>query len=213
MTDVITAVRAGDTAALRSLLEADASRAAERDEGGLSAVLLARYHGRTEELDLLLGAGVELDVFEAAAVGAHDRLASLIDGDPALLAARSVDGFTPLHLASFFGHEACVRVLLGAGADPSHVATNPMTVTPLHSAAAGGHTAVVELLLSAGADPDARQSGGWTALHSAAQNGDVATARALLGRGADRAAENDGGRTPLDLAVEAGKDDVAQLLR
>lgn len=66
--------------------------------------------------DVLLEAGPELDVFDAAAADV-DRLTELLDGDERLAGAWSEDGFTPLHLASFFSRGAAVRLLLDRGAE------------------------------------------------------------------------------------------------
>ena len=42
-------------------------------------------------------------MFEAATFGDLDRLTELLAEDPELVDAISGDGFTPLHLAAFFG--------------------------------------------------------------------------------------------------------------
>lgn len=212
MTTIFDLIRSGELEELGRLLADRPDQARARDENGLSAVLHARYHGRTEMVHALLATGVELDVFEAAALGAGERLAALVRADPALVHAWSPDGFTPLHLAAFFGRADAVQVLLAVGADADVASRNAMAVTPLHSAAAGGHAAIVELLLAAGAAATARQSGGWTALHSAAANGDRAAIVALLRHGAVPDAVSDDGRTPRQLAVESGHAEVVAQL-
>ena len=52
--------------------------------------------------------------------------------------SRGGDGFTPLHLAAFFGGADAVRAILARGADPDADADNPPGVRPIHSAAAVG---------------------------------------------------------------------------
>ena len=145
--ELLEAVRSGDDTRVRSLLEADPSLAAVRDDDGISAVLNAHYRMRPDTVDILLAAGPELDVFEAAALGRIDRVAELLDGDPGLVAAWSPDGFTPLHLAAFFGHREAADLLLERGSGVGLLARNPMAVTPLHGAAAGSRHAVAGLLL------------------------------------------------------------------
>ena len=156
----------------------------------VSPILEARYRGDEERLRELLAAEPELDVFEAAAVGATSRLAELLDAQPARAGAWSVDGFTPLHLAAYFGHAECVRLLLERGADVAEPARNDLGVQPLNSAAAsqaaGARLDVARLLLDAGADPNAELPGGFRPLDAAEQNGDAALVELLRERGATR---------------------------
>src|SRR3954469_11176453 len=98
-----------------------------RDEHGVSALLLALYHRRPEARDALLAAGAPVGPLEAAARGAVETLA---DAD---LGVRGGDGFTPLHLAAFFGGADAVRAILARGADPDADAENTFGVRPIHS--------------------------------------------------------------------------------
>lgn len=177
--DVFEAIRTGDLGRVREL----ASHATERDESGISAVLLARYHGRDDMVEALMPADDELDVFEAAALGHAARVRELVEAEPELACAWSPDGYTPLHLAAFFGHPDIVELLLRYDVDVDAVARNEMRVRPLHSAAAGPRAAEIALLLlDAGADPAAEAEGGFTALDSARQNGDAELETLLAGR-------------------------------
>src|SRR6266542_5425219 len=104
----------------------------------VSPILEALYQGRMDEAQALLAEQPELDVFEAAATGSNDRLAALLRDDPARATAWSPDGFTPLHLAAFFGHRDAVALLAERGADVGVVSRHEFVrVTPLHSAVAG----------------------------------------------------------------------------
>jgi ankyrin repeat protein len=201
MSELFAAIAAGDEDAVHELLETRPDLAATRNEDGLSPVLHALYNGRQELVEPLLDANPALDAFDAAAVGRARGLEELLDADPELVRAWSPDGFTPLHLASFFGQEDAARLLVERGADVNLVARHAtIHVTPLHSAAAGAHAGVVRLLLEHGADPDAAQDGGFTPLHSAARNDDRESVEALLAAGADPARVNDDGQTPAALA-------------
>jgi ankyrin repeat protein len=210
--DVFELVTAGDVEGLRKLVAEHPSAAAARDEQGLSAVLQAQYRGRDDMVAVLLEADPELDLFEISALGVSDRVAAALDADPGQVNAWSPDGFTPLHLAVFFGHGATARMLIARGADVRAISRNPMEVMPLHSAAAGRSRPAVEAVLDADIDVDARSHGGFTALHDAAQNGDLAIVELLLERGADPTATDERGRTPRALATEAGHPDIADLL-
>jgi uncharacterized protein len=212
--ELIAAVQAGDVAVVRELLARDPSLAEARDAGGVSVLMLSRYHGAPAELtSALRDARAEIDVFEAATLGDVERLGALLDGEPGLLDRRSPDDATALHFAAFFAQPGAAKLLLARGADVHGVSPTFGNVTPLHSAAAGGSAEIVHDLLRAGADPNARQGGGFVALHAAAQNGDARMTRDLLEHGADRQLAPDDGRTALAIAEEQGHEEVAALLR
>src|SRR2546423_7839364 len=94
------AIRKGDVTAVKSIVATD-STAISSPEDPVSAVLTAIYQGQSEIADFLSSIA-DLDVFEAAASGRADRLSKLIAADPDLI-RQSTDGWTPLHLAAFFG--------------------------------------------------------------------------------------------------------------
>lgn len=202
--EIFEAIEAGDTQSVRRLASRDPAIGKAVGADGVSAVLQALYREREDLVEPLRPPTNQLDVFEAAALGEPDRVRQLLDGDPDLVSAFSPDGFTPLHLAAFFGRGVVVDLLLDRGAPLEVFARSSFApVTPLQSAASAGHVQVARRLLDAGANARAEsERGGFTPLHSAAQNGDVELARLLLERGADAAAASDDGRTPLDLAPD-----------
>ena len=203
--NVFELIDAGDAAALRDELDLDPDVAGRRNADGLSPVLYALYNGKSDLVQPLLDANPPLDLFDSAAVGRTRGLEELLDAE--LATSWSPDGFTALHLASFFGQEEAAKILLERGAEVNLVARNPsIHVTPLHSAAAGSHSEIVKLLLEHGADPNAAQDGGFTPLHSAAQNDDRESVEALLEAGADPSRANDEGKTPAELAGDETRD-------
>lgn len=210
---MIEAVKSGDAARLKRLVDDTPEAVSARDEEGTSALLHAVYRDRLDLAQILLDAGASVDVFEAAALGRADLLAKEIGRDPTVVAAWSHDGFTLLHLAAFFGHEDAVSLLLDRDAEVGTVSRNAMGVTPLHSAVAGDHAAVARLLVERGADVNASQQGGWTPLHSAAANGNADLVDYLLAKGAERDAVQDEGRTAADLAGEKGHAELERSLR
>lgn len=206
MTDIFAAVGTGDPAKVDQLLRTDRRLAFARTDDGVSVVLWAMYVGQPRLATLLAHAKRDLDIFESAAVGLTERLGELLDEDVRRAGSWTEDGFTPLHLAAFFGHPDAARRLITAGADVEAVARNSMQVTPLHSAAASRHSECVRVLLDAGANADSQQQGGWTALHAAARNADLPTAELLLAAGADTNIATDEGHTPAQLAAGTLRD-------
>ena len=211
--ELFAAVEAGDESRVRSLVAETPGLASARDDAGLPVVLAARYRNQLGMVDALLAAGPELDVFSAAAVGDTERLAELLDDDPAAVDAVAVDGFRPLQLAAFFGQPEAARLLLERGAPVEAVSGNDAGLRALHSAVAGRHVEVVALLLGAGADPGPRQRGGFTPLMAAALHGDEPIVAALLAAGADVTARSDDGRDAAAMAEEGGHTDLAARLR
>jgi uncharacterized protein len=153
----------------------------------MSDILQAIYRGDRDEAERL-AAGKELNVFEASALGRTDRVRELLDEDPSLVNAWAEDGFQPLGLACFFGHEDAGRLLVERGAKVNSASRNQMKVMPLHSAAAAQDPnvrySIAKLLLEAGADPNARQQDDYTPLMAADQHGDARLRELLVAHGA-----------------------------
>jgi uncharacterized protein len=166
---LIEAVKEGDVAKVAAMVEANPALASARLPGGESPVMAALYRGHQHVVAALLEAGAEVDVFVAAATGRTDDLRTAL-ARPGAVGLYAYDGWTPLHLASFFGRLDAVRILLDGGADVHAVSRNALTNTPLHAATAGKHGGVAMLLLAAGADSHVVDAGGYTALQIATQN-------------------------------------------
>ncbi len=214
--EFLEAVKQGNASLVRQMLETNPALASARAESGESALLLSVYYGKDDVLELLLARGLPLNVFEAAAVGVRDTVAARMKEDGSLLRAFSHDGFTPLHLAAFFGRIPVVELLLSLGAPVNEVSHNPSELRPLHSAVAHRQPQVAleisRALVAAGADVNATQHGGWTPLHAAALHGNLPLVRLLLEAGAKAGAKNDTGQTPADLAKTKNHKEVITLL-
>ena len=212
MKEFFDAIKAGDTGTVSARVAADPSLLGSRDETGLGAYLAAKYSRKEETAQWLLEHGVPLDVFGAAVAGATERLIGIVSVSPANVDVHSHDGWTPLHLAAFFGHAEAAAALLAHGAAVNARSSNAMRNTPIHAAAATRSLEVVRVLAEHHADVSARQHGGWTALHAAAQNGDLDMARLLIALGADVQARAENNQGPLDMALTAGHQSMVELL-
>jgi ankyrin repeat protein len=205
------AIKSGDLPQVTAMLDQDPSLANAR-ENGQAAIFTAKYHRQAGIADLLESRGAEIDLFSAAMKGRTTKLEELLQADRSLASQVSGDGWTALHLASFFDAEPAARLLLNMGAAVNARSTNPMHNMPLHAAAASRNVPIVKLLLDHGASADAQQHGGWTALHAAAQNGDVLMASMLIEAGASVNIRADNNQRPLDLALTKGHQDMVDYL-
>jgi ankyrin repeat protein len=210
--ELFAAIKVGNLSAVQVLIDRDASLASVRDDSGESAVMSAVYHRQQPIARLLIERGARLDVFEASAVGAAGRLEAALAADRDAVRRLSPDGWTPLHLAAFFGHVRATEVLLAHGADTATVSKNATGNTPLHAALAGGHAMVAGVLIGAGADVNALSAGGWRPLHIAVSNGHLDSVKALVAQGADVNAVNDAGQTPLAVATHRNQKAVVEYL-
>jgi len=201
---------AGDIEGLRRLLEQDAATAEARDASGVSLLMQALYRGH-RDLAEAMASKKQLDIFEAASLGARERLREICR-DRSAVNSFSKDGFTALHFACYFGQPEAARLLIEHGASVDAAAGNPMKVMPLHSAASARNFEAARVLLEHGAPVNARQQGGWAPIHAAAQNGDRAMVELLLQYGADPRMENDEGKTAAAVAREKGHPDLPELL-
>jgi ankyrin repeat protein len=157
-TRIIDAVRRGDAAAVRTLIQRKAPVGlAEAD--GTTALHLAVQADRLDIVQALLKAGA-----------------------PANAATRY--GITPLALAATNGNAAIAGALLEGGANAN--AANPDGETVLMTAARSGSVAVADRLLAAGADVNARDSWrGETAVMRAAGENHAGVVKRLAAAKAD----------------------------
>lgn len=210
--DFFDAIRTGDAARVAEMIDADCELLNAPDDNGMPPYTVARYSRQDTVAKLLLERGAQLDINSAAMAGLADRIADLLAHDRTLVQSYSHDGWTPLHLASFFGSVPSAEVLLSHSADVHARSRNNMNNTPLHAAVAGRHLEIVKLLLAHSADVNAKQHGGWTPLHGAAQSGNLELVETLLGYGAAVQSRADNNQTPLDLALTGGHTAVVDIL-
>jgi ankyrin repeat protein len=209
--EFIEAIKAGEFERVKALLSADPTLVNARSSTGESAILAAVYHGRKEVANLLVARGATLTLFEACAAGEFDRVERLLEGGAAVNAC-SDDGWTPLHLAAFFGHAKIAELLLAHDADVTARSKNSNGNTPLHAALASNQKIAAGLLIGGGADVNAADAAGWRPLHLAAAHNNLDAMKVLIAQGADISAANAEGLTPLAFARQRNHREAAALL-
>lgn len=216
--ELVQAIEQNDLATVEKILAGDPTLVNARADNGISMVMLAQYYGRAEIVKSLVAHNAQLDLYDASAIGDTPRAMGWLAMQPKLANTFSPDGFTPLGLASFFGHLDIVNALLTNHADPNIAANNAMHVAPLHSAVAGNHYDVAAKLIEAGAQVNVVQADGFTPLMGAAQNGNMQMVQLLLEQGADVNARIDknaaqfANMTALDFAKQGNHAEIAALL-
>lgn len=213
MAAFIDAIKAGEFERVKAMVTAEPALIDARGRTGDSAILTAVYHRQKEIVNLLVARGAALTLCEAAAAGEVERAERLLAVDRSAVQTWSADGWTPLHLAAYFGHAKIAELLIAHGADVAARSRNANGNTPLHAALAGNHKMVAGLLLGAGADVNAADAQGWRPLHLAAANDNLESVKALVAQGADVSAANGEGQTALSLAQEKNHREVAAFLR
>jgi ankyrin repeat protein len=183
--DLVRAVRQGDRAAVRALLQKRVDVNAPEPDG-TTPLHWAVAHNDQELVTLLTKAG--------ANANAANRY-----------------GVTPLLQACETADAPIVEILLDAGANPDTAL--PEGETALMVAARSGKSVVVKALVARGAAVNAQESWhGQTALMWAAGEGHADTIKTLVEVGADLKARTAGGFTPLLFAVREGKLDATRAL-
>ena len=131
-------------------------------KGGLTQLMHAAHNGDEKRVRELVAAGAKFDLVDGAgwlalhyaSAGGHANIAKLLldgknEGEGTDINRRGRDFETALGLASFYGHEAVVRLLLERGANAT--LRTSIGRTALSWARIRNHAAVVALLEAHGA--------------------------------------------------------------
>ncbi|MGH8432373.1 MAG: ankyrin repeat domain-containing protein, partial [Solimonas sp.] len=113
---LIEAAKAGDDVMVARMLEENPALRSFRAATGETPLMAALYRGHRRVVDRIVESGGDLDVFASAALGRLEGVQAAIDSTPGVMGSHAYDGWTPLHLAAFFGQRRVVEWLLDSGA-------------------------------------------------------------------------------------------------
>lgn len=180
---------------------------------GISGLVLIAYHQLPEVLAAAIAMKQPLTFYEAIACGQLEDVKNYLSQDVSLVNKIAADGFPPLSLACYFGHQELAIYLLEQGAVVDAIATNGSNIRAIHAAVARNDALICELLLKKGAAVDATQTQNVTPLHSAVHRGNLEITKLLIQYGADINAQMDNGDTPLVIAKREGQTAILEYLR
>ena len=186
-TPLYTAAKGGHVQVVERLLKYTTAVQALTSERGYQAIHMAAQEGSLKIVDLLIGAGADVNV-------------------------ESFNGSTPLALAAREGSLPVVSYLLRKKAKVD-VVYGKTSRCAIHQAARRGHEKVVRAFHSHSADLDPEALDGITPLWLAAYHGHLSTLRFLLVHGANSNTTNkETGLSALYVAIKKGKEACADLL-
>lgn len=200
-----------DEGCLRELLSMGADVNLVDDEG-VSALMLASFHGRFPIAHALIRHGADVDAKDRdqqdsclllACRNGHERVAVLLVKENADVHAVNRKGESAFLWSSFHGLERCVLALIARGVDID-VKSRSSRDTPLMAACMKGNVGCASLLIAADASLDERNARGDTALIIACRAGHHAIVQKLVDADADAYIQNGDFRTALQEAIERG---------
>ncbi len=209
----------GDVAAVKKLLEEDATLIAARDAKNLTPLHVAASRGQSDVAQLLIDCGADVHgptdddewtplVF-AAYRGHADVAKVLIENG----AGVTVDDGNPIHYSGQRKHKDICRMLVEYGAIDDLIDSDDSDVLKLFRAAYSYDSNSVSKILTRRPElVDCTDKNGRTALHEACTHGDTRTVRELLHFGADVKIRDNNGQAPADRAAAHKQHAVTKLL-
>lgn len=214
------AAQSGQSTTCSHLLSSQQVDRSAQDRDGHTPLWYALLKGHLEIMELLLGAGADVEESDRggqtplswAADGGIDAIIQKLVDHGADVNQVDADSRTPLYRAAFNGHATTASILIERGARVNLASQSGWT--PLMMAAERGHEATVQELLDAGADVCQVDNSGYCALSRAASagRGRYGTMKQLLAHGAEVDRPSSQKKTPLSWAAEKGHEDVVELL-
>jgi ankyrin repeat protein len=181
MQDEFVGVSHGDFERVRRMLSANPALVNAVSTWGETPIQAATQTANIPIVQLLLTAGAPLDICTAAVLGMRDRVAQMLQANPALKNATGAHGIPVLYFPVIVGNKDIAELLLSHGADPN---AGEGGNTPLHGATQFGQSAMAEWLLTHGAHHSPLDYEGKTPIERARELGRLDVVHALASYGA-----------------------------
>ncbi|MFD2598904.1 ankyrin repeat domain-containing protein [Sphingobacterium corticis] len=178
----------------------------------VSPLLLACYYQKAPIIQTILKHTKSISVHEVCALGYDEQLELMLAQRPKVIDELSTNGFSTLGIASHFGKESAVRILLRNHANPNIPSQNGYDVYPIHAAMNANHTSTAKLLIEGGAEVNVIQQGGFSPLHFAAQHGNIDLIILLLENGIDIKILSAKGDSASEIAFQYGHQEIGKIL-
>lgn len=197
----------GNAETVRLFIAAGMSPNVTQSPSGKTALILAAEHGSVEVVKALIATGANVNVSSNKPPSTEPRMLYVYPEDLKFPENRKIS-YTALVFAGARNHDAVIKVLLEAGADPN--VRDWMGYTPLNEASLRSRKSVVKALLDGGADPNLGSYADDTPLMNASFRSREIV-EMLLDAGADCSKKNYYGKTALEQVQESRHSHLATI--
>ncbi|XP_071084544.1 ankyrin repeat and KH domain-containing protein 1-like [Haliotis cracherodii] len=185
-----------------------------RGQNGLTPVMMAAFTGHQSVFDLLVSKNADLTLVNKkgdslllfACKGGNTAIVQYLMS-PSNINTRGQNGWTPVMMAAFKGHQSVFDLLVSKNADLTLVDNNGDSL--LHLACYGGNTAIVQYAVSP-SNVNSRGQNGWTPVMMAVMEGHQRVFDLLVSKNADLTLVDNNGDSLLHLACYGGNTAIVQ---
>ncbi|XP_071082120.1 uncharacterized protein [Haliotis cracherodii] len=187
-----------------------------RGLNGYTPIMIAASFGHQSVFDLLVSKQADLtlvnnngdSLLHLACEGGNRAIVQHLVS-PSNINARGLNGYTPIMMANFFGHQSVFDLLVSKQADLTLVNNNGDSL--LHVACQGGNRAIVQHLVST-SNINARGQNGYTPIMITAVCGHQSVFDLLVSKQADMTLVDNNGNSLLHAACQCGNRAIVQHL-